>query len=226
MHNPILVSGANGNLGRSVTEKFLNEGYRVIGLVRPGASSDFITSTNLTVYQADLSNEANTFDVIESIGSFEGAILTVGGFGMGSFAETSLADVDKMYKLNFSTAYNSARAVFKQLKSKGISGHIVLVGTKPAFTPSVAKDLVAYSLSKSLVHRLAEIINEEGTDNGITSSVIVPGIIDTPQNREAMPGADFDRWVKPETIADNIYHLFTESGKALRETVLKVYNRS
>jgi len=63
-------------------------------------------------------------------------------------------------------------------------------------------------------------------NTGITSSIIMPSLIDTPPNREAMPDADFSKWVKPETIAGNIFHLFTEPGKALRETVLKVYNES
>lgn len=77
-----------------------------------------------------------------------------------------------------------------------------------------------------LVHYLSDIINEESKDTGITTSVIMPSLIGTPPNREAMPDAKFDKWVKPETIAGNIHHLFTESGKALRETVLKEYDES
>ncbi|MCF8302992.1 MAG: SDR family NAD(P)-dependent oxidoreductase [Bacteroidales bacterium] len=226
MNKAILVTGADGNLGKAVTRKFLDEGYKVIGFIHPTSSPDFMESPNLEIHQLDLMDEEKTFSGIEHIDTIEGAVLTVGGFGMGSLEKTSLSDVNKMYKLNFATAYNSARAVYEKLKSKGLSGQIVLIGTKPAFTPEAAKGLVAYSLSKSLVHRLAEIINADGQDKGITSSVIVPSIIDTPENREAMPNADFDKWVKPEVLADNIHHLFTDSGKALRETVLKVYHKS
>ncbi|MCF8309172.1 MAG: SDR family NAD(P)-dependent oxidoreductase [Bacteroidales bacterium] len=226
MNKTILVTGANGNLGQAVTQKFLDEGCKVIGIAAPGTDPEFMKSANLEVHQADLMDEDKTFEAIENVAEIDGAVLTVGGFGMGSFENTSLDQIDKMYRLNFTTAYNSSRAIFKKLKSKGKGGQIVLIGARPALDPSAAKGVVAYGFSKRLVQYLSDIINEETKDTGITSSVIMPSLIDTPPNREAMPDADFDKWVKPETIAANIQHLFTEPGKALRETVLKVYNES
>lgn len=226
MKRTIIVTGADGNLGQAVTRKFLDEGFKVEGFIAPVSSPDFMNDSHLQVHQADLMDEEETFKTIEEAGDFDGAILTVGGFGMGSFEKTSLKETEKMYRLNFQTAYNSSRAVFNTLKAKGKKGQIVLIGARPALDPSAAKGVVAYALSKRLVQYLADIINEEAKETGITASVIMPSLIDTPPNREAMPDADFDKWVKPETIAENIHHLFTESGKALRETVLKVYNES
>jgi len=226
MDKTILVTGANGNLGQAVTRKFLDEGYKVIGFIAPGTSPGFMEDSSLEVHQADLMDEDKTFEAIENAGEFDGAVLTVGGFGMGTFEKTPLDQVEKMYKLNFITAYNSSRAVFKKLKSKGKSGQIVMIGARPALDSKAAKGVVAYGFSKRLVQYLSDIINEESKNTGITSSIIMPSLIDTPPNREAMPDADFSKWVKPETIAGNIFHLFTEPGKALRETVLKVYNES
>jgi hypothetical protein len=54
----------------------------------------------------------------------------------------------------------------------------------------------------------------------------VPSTIDTPQNRESMPKADFNSWVAPEAIASIIYFHCTEEASALRETVIKVYNNA
>ncbi|HKK10027.1 MAG TPA: SDR family NAD(P)-dependent oxidoreductase [Bacteroidales bacterium] len=226
MKKTVLVTGANGNLGQAVTRKFLSEGYQVKGFIAPGANPDFLRDENLEVHEVDLMDEEKTFKTIENAGDFDGAVLTVGGFGMGSFENTSIKDVDKMYKLNFQTAYNSSRAAFKTLKAKGKKGQIVLIGARPALDVKAASGVVAYAFSKRLVQYLSDIINEESDKTGITSSVIMPSLIDTPPNRKAMPDADFEKWVKPETIANNIHHLFTESGKALRETVLKVYNKS
>lgn len=226
MSKTILVTGANGNLGQAVTRKFLDEGYKVIGVIAPGSDPNFIASPKLDIHEVDLIKEEKTFELIGHIEEVEGAILTVGGFGMGKFESTPLDKFEKMLKLNFTTAYNSSRAVFKKLKNKGKGGQIVMVGTRPALEPSAGKGVVAYALSKRLVHYLSDLINEEAKDTQITSSVVVPSMIDTPQNRKAMPDADFEKWVKPQTLADNIYHLFTKSGKALRETVLKVYNQT
>lgn len=226
MQKTILITGANGNLGKAVTQKFLEEGYKVIGLVAPNTETDFVKSDQLEIHQVDLMKEEETFNLINKLDKAEGAVLTAGGFGMGSFEETPLEQIEKMYRLNFVTAYNTSRAIFKKFKKDKSEGQIVLIGARPALDSSASKGVVAYGLSKRLVQYLSDIINEDSAKTGITSSVIMPSLIDTPPNRQAMPDADFSKWVKPETIADNIFHLFTDSGKALRETVLKVYNKS
>ena len=86
--------------------------------------------------------------------------------------------------------------------------------------------MVAYSLAKSLIFRLAELMNDEAKGKNIVTSVVVPSTIDTPQNRKAMPDADFSNWVKPEAIADAIYFYCTDEAAVLREPLIKVYNNS
>jgi NAD(P)-dependent dehydrogenase (short-subunit alcohol dehydrogenase family) len=81
-------------------------------------------------------------------------------------------------------------------------------------------------LAKSLIFRLAELMNDEAKGKNVVTSVVVPSTIDTPQNRKAMPDADFANWVKPDDIANVIYHHCTDEAAALRETVIKVYNNS
>jgi len=84
--------------------------------------------------------------------------------------------------------------------------------------------MVAYGLSKALLFRLAELMNDEAKGTEVVTSVIVPATIDTPQNRVAMPEADTTKWVTPEAIADIIYYYCTDPAKALREPILKIYN--
>jgi NAD(P)-dependent dehydrogenase (short-subunit alcohol dehydrogenase family) len=181
-------------------------------------------------FAADLLDEDQVKEVMgkiyERFESIETAVLTVGGFAMGSIAGTGIADFDRMYRLNFVTAYNVARQLFIRMEGKGGGGQIIFIGTRPALHPGQAKDMIAYSLSKSLVFRLAEVINEDGKSSGITASVVIPSIIDTPQNRSAMPDAEFSKWVSPSEIAENIYHLATPAGRKLRESVIKVYGDS
>jgi len=112
------------------------------------------------------------------------------------------------------------------MKDHGKGGSIFMVGAKPALNPSSGGPLVAYTLSKSLIPTLADILNAEGKEQGIVSTVLVPSIIDTPQNREAMSDADFDKWVKPEEIAEITHFVASEKGDALREPILKVYGDS
>ena len=226
----ILISGASGGLGQHVTAKFLENGYRVSAFVSHKTDPGFLKHPLLNVYQADLLNATETEEKIvkasETGPGIEAGILLAGGFSMGQLQETSLNDIEKMYNLNFVTAYNATRPLLRILEKQGKGGQIILIGARPVFKPEAARQMVAYAFSKSLIFKLAEVINSEGKEHGITASVIVPSIIDTPANRKAMPDSDPASWVTPEEIAENLLHLMTPAGRKLRKTILKVYGDS
>ncbi len=228
--NTILITGASGNMGQAVVNKFLDAGYHVIGTVIPNDPvQPDIRNPRFETATADLMNEAATEQMLQSIiakqGTLEAAVLTVGGFAMGSVAETGIADIQKQIRLNFETAYNVARPVFRQMLKQG-SGRLFLVGSRPGSSMKNSRGMVAYGLAKSLVFRLAELMNEEAKGTGVVTSVIVPSTLDTPQNRKSMPDADFSNWVKPEAIADIIYFYCSNEAAALREPVIKIYGNS
>jgi len=90
----------------------------------------------------------------------------------------------------------------------------------------LSKGMIGYGLSKSLVFRLAELMNDEAKGTDVVTSVISPSTIDTPENREAMPDADFTKWVIPEAIATIVYNYCTPGMSIVREPVIKVYNNT
>ena len=86
--------------------------------------------------------------------------------------------------------------------------------------------MAAYSAAKSAVIRLTESMAAElGIDN-INVNCILPGTIDTPQNREAMPKADFNRWVTPEALAEVILFLASESAAPINGAAIPVAGNS
>ena len=227
--NIAIVTGASGNMGQAVVKKFIDEGYFVVGTIIPNdpVAMDF-PPVKFEKVVVDLMNEDDSQKFIDTIlekhESIDVAVLTVGGFAMGKIAETKTADISKQYKLNFETAYNVARPVFVQMiKQNG--GRIFIIGSKPGLDAKYGKGMVAYGLAKSLLFRLAELLNEEAKGKNVVTSVVVPSTIDTPPNRKAMPDTNFDNWVKPEAIADVIYWHCTEESSVLREPVLKIYNK-
>lgn len=219
-----IVTGAAGNLGKEVVKKFISQGYQVIGTLMPGESVDFDTDYFHGIAIDLLSEEASQTTVsaiIQSKGDIDAAVLTVGGFAMGDIEATTSADIQKQYKLNFETAYNIARPVFIQMK-KQKRGRMFLIGSRPGLDGREGKGMVAYSLAKSLLFRLAELMNHEGQDHNVVVSVFIPGTIDTPQNRQAMPGADFSKWVKAEEIAGVISFYCNNESAAIREPLVKM----
>jgi NADP-dependent 3-hydroxy acid dehydrogenase YdfG len=225
-----VVTGASGNLGKAVAKKFIDAGYFVIGTKHTndtGVSS--FPENKFESIEVDLTNEdaAQAFvnGIIEKYKQIDIAILTAGGFTMGNIAETKTADIARQYQLNFETTYNVARPVFTHMLQQN-KGRIFMTGSKPGLDMKNSKGMVAYGLSKSLIFRLAELMNEEAKGKNVVTNVIVPGTIDTPQNRESMPNGHFDKWATPESIADVIYWYSSNESAVLREGVLKVYNHS
>lgn len=225
-----VVTGSAGNLGQDVVKKFIAEGYKVIGTVTSidSTPADF-PADRFEKVVVDLMNEEDAAafisSVIEKYKSIDAAVLTVGGFAMGKITDTKASDIYKQYKLNFETAYHVAHPVFVQMLKQN-NGRIFLVGSRPGMDAKNGKGMVAYGLAKSLLFRLAELMNEEAKGHNVVTSVIVPSTIDTPQNRKAMPDADFNNWVRAEEIADTIYYYCTDAAKSLREPVIKVYANS
>ncbi|GAA4445956.1 3-oxoacyl-ACP reductase FabG [Nibrella saemangeumensis] len=224
----ILLTGGAGGLGRSVTNNLLSHGHRVITTLQPGSSLP--AQENLITHELDLTDEAGCQAFVQQVageyGILDAAVLLVGGFAMGSLAETDFAAIDQMYKLNFQTTYQMVRPVFDQMSNQEQGGRIVLIGARPALVPEAAQHMVAYSLSKSLVLKLSEIINAAGKDKNIISTVIVPSTLDTPANRKAMPDADPHNWVSPDDLAELIAFVTFGPGHMLREPVLKAYNKA
>ena len=225
-----IVTGAAGNLGQAVVKKFIDEGYKVTGSTVPNDPVEVNFDTDkFEKVVVDLMSEedAQKFvaSIIEKHRRIDAAVLTVGGFAMGNVADTKTSDIAKQYKLNFETAYNVARPVFIQMMKQN-SGSIFLIGSKPGLSHTNSKGMIAYSLGKSLIFRLAELMNDEAKGHNVVTNVIVPSTIDTPQNRKSMPDADYTKWVKPEEIAAVIYYHCSEEASVLREPVIKVYGNS
>ncbi|MCC5919709.1 MAG: SDR family NAD(P)-dependent oxidoreductase [Cyclobacteriaceae bacterium] len=220
----ILVSGANGGLGSVVSKKCVENGYRVFGISNSEELpfEDWENFMHESHDLMDARSAENYIRSLEEVGEqLDAAILTAGGFAMGSMDETSAKDIHDQIKLNFDTAYNLIQPLMKHFK-KG--GRIILIGAKQVFEPKQMQGVLAYSLAKKMLVNLSEVINAGYDKHGIDCTVIVPSIIDTEANREGMPDADFEKWVSPEQLADVIiYHL---ENPFVKQAVVKAWSES
>lgn len=219
-----LVTGAAGNLGKAVAEKFIRNDYHVFGTVHHKKEENNTNNSPIEEIELDLLNQEKTAafvrEIISKRNQIDVAVLTAGGFTMNNIANTTTSDIYTQYQLNFETAYNIARPVFLQMLKQN-SGRIFLIGSQAGMHANKAKGVVAYSLSKSLLFRLAEIMNSEAKEKNVVVSVVVPSTIDTPENRKSMPDADFSTWQTPEEIAEVIYFYSSKEAKGLKNPVIQ-----
>jgi NAD(P)-dependent dehydrogenase (short-subunit alcohol dehydrogenase family) len=226
----VIITGANGNLGTAVTKEFIDKNYRVIATIaNENSKKDFTPHPNLEILVVNLTDEKETTVFVEKLIQkytiIDGALLLVGGFAMGGIENTTGDDLHKQIALNFETAFYVTKPLFGHMMNNK-KGNIVFIGARPALNAAQGKSLIAYGLSKSLLFKLAEYLNEAAKGLNVSVSVVAPSTLDTPVNRKSMPDVNPDIWVKPEEIAETLEFLVSDKSSALRETVLKIYNNA
>ena len=111
-------------------------------------------------------------------------------------------------------------AVLPGMKARN-TGCILAIGARTAVEPVTT--LGAYSASKAALVSLVRTIAAENKKFGITANIILPGTMDTPANRAAMPSANFSTWVLPRNVADILVHLVM--NRAITGARIPVYGR-
>ena len=220
----VLVTGANGGLGRYVTQAFLDAGATVIGTSRKIQQSDF-SSPSFTAMPAELSTREGAKTMVDQVvarfGKLDVLAHTVGGFAGGrSIVDTDDATFQQMFDLNLNSVFYVLRATVPVLR-KTNGGRIIAIGSRAALEPGAGAG--AYSASKAAMVSMIRTVALENRDAGLTANVILPGTMDTPANRKSMPNADFSKWVQPASIASLMTWLASDAGKDVNGAVIPVY---
>jgi NAD(P)-dependent dehydrogenase (short-subunit alcohol dehydrogenase family) len=229
----VIVTGSVGNLGQATARSLLGVGAKTVLVDRSNDRlqenyPDLVNSSDhLLAGGADLTNPDSLQRMVQSacdrFGRIDALVNTVGGWRGGKpVHETDLADWDFLFEVNLRTTLLSCRAVIPQMLRQRY-GKIVNVASRDGLAGGPGYS--AYSASKSAVLRLTESMAAELKSSDINVNCIMPGTIDTPQNRKAMPNADFAKWVTPEAIADVILFLISDAARAISGAALPVYGK-
>jgi len=222
----VLITGANGGLGNSVTEAFLNAGATVAGSSRKIAQDEF-KSPNFHAFPAEISSLASAKTladaVAQKLGRIDVLIQLIGAFAAGSVADTDDATWSKMLDLNLNTTFHTLRAVLPHMRKAG-GGRIIAIGSRLAVEPQPG--VAAYEVSKAALVSLIRATALENKDAGINANIILPDTMDTAVNRTAMPKADFSKWVPTGDVAELLVALAGSAGKAVTGAVIPIYGRN
>lgn len=222
----VLITGASGHLGRAVAEAFRAQGARLILLDRQAPPADTVAdATDRTLFlEVDLLDRQKVSQAIAHACDRFGDITTVchiaGGFRMGEAVhETTEGTWDFLMDLNARSFINVAAATVPVLLRRG-GGKVVAVGAGAAARGGA--HMGAYAASKSALIRLTESMSAELKDKGIHVNCVLPSIIDTPDNRRAMPDADPASWIAPAALADVIAFLASDAARAIHGAAIPV----
>jgi len=229
----VIITGATGNLGSVTAVAFQAAGQRTVLVDRSQerlceAFAGLADSPqHFLAGGVDLSEPTSlgklVADTLARFGRIDALVHTVGAWRGGKpVHETDLADWDFLFNVNLRTTLLCCRAVIPQMLKQG-RGKIINVASRDGLAGSAG--YAAYSASKSAVLRLTEAVADEVKASNINVNCIMPGTIDTPQNRAANPSADFSQWVEPSAIADVIQFLASDASRAITGAAIPVFGK-
>jgi NAD(P)-dependent dehydrogenase (short-subunit alcohol dehydrogenase family) len=220
----VVITGAAGHLGRAVVQHFAQAGARLVLLDRRAEALAQAFGTQHLQIATDLLDADDTRAAVQSAvrqhGRLDVLCHLAGGFHMGEpVHETPAGAWQQMLDINARSLLNVAHAVVPEMLARG-GGRIVAVGAFAA--QKGAAQMGAYVAAKAAVIRLVESMSAELREQGIGVNCVLPTIIDTPDNRRAMPEADPARWVAPAALAEVIGFLASDAARAVHGAALPV----
>ena len=223
-----IVTGGTGGLGRAVVLALLARGARVAVPYRSEASWKALQGAawpgaTLLGLAADMAavEDARRFvdEAASHLGRLDGVAALAGSYvGAGPLESASVEEWDGMLQTNLTTVYATCRAALPHLLKRG--GSVVTVSSRLAAAGGAGA--AAYAVSKAAVQALTRVLALENADRGVRFNCVVPGTIDTAQNRASMPRADATRWTSPEAIAAVILFLLSSDSAPVTGAVLPV----
>jgi len=223
----VAVTGAFGALGASVVRVAQAAGARVAALDQADVAHAPALPGAERIGGIDLSDPVSAKAALEraasALGGLDALVNVAGGFKAAPLQQSGSQLWDAMYEMNLQTAVCASHAALPHLLARG-QGSIVNVSAAAALERARA-GMGAYTASKSGVLRFTESLADELKDRGITVNAVLPGTIDTPQNRADMPNADVSKWVAPESIAEVIVFLASDSARAVTGAAIPVRGR-
>lgn len=229
----VLVTGAAGGMGRELTARLLDRGWKVaaVDLVLAPAPAGEHSERFLAIAADGASLERMNSAVAEIVAHFGGidAIVTASGlFAPQDFVETTEADWALALSANLLTVLCAARAAVPVLQQRG-GGSIVTISSTAGEYGSI-RPAAAYAAAKGGVIALTKSLARELADSGIRVNSVSPGPVATP-----MLGADTDaarelaasrtligRVGEPSDIAHAVIYLLDDTASWVTGTVLQV----
>lgn len=223
----VLITGAKGGLGTSVTQAFLAAGAVVAGSSKTIQDSDF-SSPLFAAFPADLTLAESARRLVQAtlarFGKIDALVHVMGGFAGGQPIQETTDDTwDLMMNLNLRAAFNILRAVIPPMR-QARRGRIVAISSRQAAEP--AANLCAYNSSKAALVTLIRTAALENEDAGITANTLLPGTMNTAANRKSSPDADASKWVRTEHVARIAAFLVSDAGAEITGAAIPVYGQS
>jgi NAD(P)-dependent dehydrogenase (short-subunit alcohol dehydrogenase family) len=225
-----VVTGGTGALGQAIVARCLAAGASVwvpwvVEAERQALLERFAGegAGRVETRKVDVTDEAAatafTAEVVAKTGRLDVLVNTVGGFAGGDLLSTSVADWERMLRLNLTSAFVACRAALPHMV-RARYGRVVSIASRAVVPPGAG--FIGYTVSKAGVITLTQALSQEVRAQGITVNAVLPSTMDTPANRAAMPDADRSGWVTTDQVAAVVAFLAGDDATAITGAAVPV----
>jgi len=225
-----IVTGAARGIGKSITEKLANDGFRVFAFCKN--IDDLENRKNIEYIQCDVSQVASVEDAFDKfIKNSDKLDLLVNNAGIqqqvGETENLHFDEWDKLISVNLSSAFYMSKKVIPKMKKHG-GGNIINICSIAA-TKGYPKG-TAYSVSKSGMIGLTKSLALELADYNIRVNAILPGLTETDAMNDVPKSVieniicqiPLNRIAKPVDIANAVSFLSSENASYITGELLNI----
>ncbi len=185
-----LVTGAGGGLGTAIARRFAAEGASLVcadrDLPRAQATAAAIAAAggSAHAFQADVADpaqcEAQVAETVRRFGRIDIAVNNAGVALHRLALDTSLADWERVLRINLTGSFLTAQAAARAMVGQG-GGRIIQIGSISGQRGNMGG--IAYGASKAAVMHVCKVLAVELSDKGVMVNAIAPGPIETGLSR-------------------------------------------
>ena len=222
-----LITGSARGIGRAFAQAYIHEGATVaiadIDLQRAQATAAELGPQAYAVAM-DVTDQASIDAAIAAVlahaGQLDILINNAALFDLAPIVDITRESVERLFSINVAGTLFTLQAAARQMIRQGHGGKIINMASQAGRR---GEPLVAvYCASKAAVISLTQSAGLNLIKQGINVNCVLPTIIDTPENRAAMPDADTSGWVAPAALAEVIRFLASDGARAINGAALPV----
>ena len=224
----VIVTGGTGALGGSVVRAFLEADARVLATyvvedeAAPFRQRFAGAGDRVGLHRCDVRRAADVEALFRQVPSeaLQAVVNLAGGYRWTKVADADDATLEHLLDLNLRTTFAMCRAAAPVLVDAG-GGAIVNVSARAALRGEAGNGV--YGATKAAVLALTQSLSVELKRDGVNVNAVLPSIIDTPANRQAMPRSDPAAWVAPRDLANVIVFLASDAAAVIHGAAIPVY---
>lgn len=185
----VLITGANRGIGLALSEKFISQGYRVVGTARKPSTAVELRKTGAQVEQLDVTSEASADALALRLADVPIDILVnnagIIGHATRQFSQLDVGKLNQIFDVNTLGPLRVTQALLPNLRAGSAKAVANISSTMGSTEQNTWRCCMGYRASKAAINSANKTLSLEFAGEGFVFVVLHPGYVQTDMNNGA-----------------------------------------